>query len=241
MVLFCAASCEKDTDPLKPMPLDYTPQTIPSIEKVMPLDLIAAMSDYLHFGDNPPRIDTCFSALDFIVLDKLIQFDDTEDYWFAVQPQSIHSPKNTFMFEKQHRCVVEKFYYERCIYPDTIYYSADAADSIFVMGHDNYFTAYFKQTWKAWVHPYFSGLDHLKNVTRRESIILTGKVVEEGITDFHWGMCVESYSPSDYPYIGADPGHQGQPGIHDIIIFSYKDDQGNNLVLPYDYTFQKHE
>lgn len=241
MVLFCATSCEKDTDPEQPMPLDYTIQTIPSIDEVMPHDLIAAMGPYLHFGDNPPRIDKCFSALDFIVLDTLIRFDSTEGYHFEQQPQSFAYPKNTFLFENQHRCIVEKHYYERCNFQDYFYYYANSADSIFVMGHDSYFTAYFKQTWKAWVHPDLPGLNHLKNVTRCESIILCGETCDAGVKDFHLGMCVESYYPSDYPYIGADPGASGQPGIHDIMIFSYKDDLGNNLVLPYDPTFQKHE
>ena len=221
--------------------LDYAIQSIPSIDEVIPADLIAAMGEYLQFGDTPPRIDTCFSAIDFITLDTLIQNDPSEAYSFSEQPQTFPYPKNTFLFENQHRCIVEKHYYERCNYPDYFYYSADAADSIFVMGHDNCFTVYFKQTWKAWIHPDLAGLDNLRNVTRRESIILCGKICPEGITDFHWGMCVESYNPSNYQYIGADPGHSGQPGIHDIMIFSYKDSEGNNLVLPYDPTFQKHQ
>ena len=221
--------------------LDYAIQSIPSIDEVMPADLITAMGPYLHFGDTPPRIDTCFSAIDFIVLDTLIQYDQSEDYFFPIQPQRFDYPRNTFLFENQHRCVAESHYYERCNFLDYFYYSATAQDSIFIMGHDNYFTAYFKQTWKAWIHPDLAGLDHLRNVTRRESIILCGKVCDEGIEDFHWGMCVESYDPADYPYIGDDPGHSGQPSIHDIMIFSYKDDDGHNLVLPYDPTFQKHE
>lgn len=221
--------------------LDYALQVIPSIDEVVPADLIKAMGPYLHFGDTPPRIDTCFSAIDFITLDTLIQYDPTEDYSFSEQPQTFPYPKNTFLFEKQHRCIVEKHYYERCNYPDYFYYSANAADSIFVMGSGDYFTVYFKQTWKAWIHPDLPGLDHLKKVTRRESIILSGKRGDTGIEDFHWGMCVESYDPKDYQYIGADPGHSGQPGINDIMIFSYKDPQGHNLTLPYDPTFQKHE
>jgi hypothetical protein len=221
--------------------LDYALQVIPSIDEVMPAELIKVMGPYLHFGDNPPRIDTCFSAIDFIVLDTLIQNDPTEDYNFSEQPQTFPYPKNTFLFEGQHRCIIEKHYYERCNYPEYFYYSADAADNIFVMGHDNCFTVYFKQTWRAWIHPDLAGLDHLKNLTRTESIILCGKMGNEGVEDFHWGMYVESYDPANYPYIGADPGHSGQPGIHDIMVFSYKDDDGNNVVLPYDPTFQKHQ
>ena len=221
--------------------LDYSIQSIPSIDEVIPADLITAMGPYLHFGDTPPRIDSCFSALDFIVLDTLIQNDTTEDYFFPIQPQRFDYPRNTFLFEGQHRCIAESHYYERCNFVDYFYYSATAQDSIFIMGHDDCFTAYFKQTWKAWIHPDLAGLDHLRNVTRRESIILSGRVTDEGIIDFHWGMCVESYNPADYPYIGANPGHSGQPGIHDIMIFSYKDDNGHDLLLPYDPTFQKHE
>lgn len=213
--------------------LDYALQVIPSIDEVMPADLIAAMGPYLHFGDNPPRIDTCFSISDYLFLDTLIKKDPNEEYGFAEYPKKISFQYNTFLFERQHRCIAEAHYYERCNWLDLFYYYANVSDSIFIMGHDDYFTAYFHQTWKAWVTPGI-GVDHLGNVTRRESVILSGKVGIEGIEDLHWGMRVESYNPANYPYIGLAPGNSGQPGIHDIMIFS------SDRIFRYEPNFQKH-
>jgi hypothetical protein len=64
---------------------------------------------------------------------------------------------------------------------------------------------------------------------------MSGIVSNEGIKEFHWATQVESYNPSTHPYIGTT----GQPGIHDIIIYSYREGE-SNLLLPYDPTFQRH-
>lgn len=214
--------------------LDYAIQKIPSIEKVMPADLIAAMGPYLHFGDNPPKIDICFSLPDSIMLHTLIKANpngaynfDNEETW----PKPIICTFNTFMFENQHRCIAESHYYERQYYDGQIIYYATAEDSIFIMGHDEYFTAYFHQIWKPYsIH---INLPLLEINERRESVIMSGKMGEDGIEEFQWGVRYESYDPANISLIDAPPGTGGQPGIHDIMIFN------SNRTLLYDPTFHK--
>lgn len=168
-------------------------------------------------------------------MDTLIQHDTTEEYGsnFSFPMLIQYNGHNAFVFEKQHRSVAEYHYYERENHPDVFYYYAYVEDSIFIMGHDDYFTAYFHQTWRTWGE-HGIGIDYLLDVTRHESVILSGKVGNDGIEDFHWGMRVESYNPPDYSYIGADAGSGGQPGIKDILIFK------SDTICPYFSEFQKH-
>jgi len=127
------------------------------------------------------------------------------------------------------------YYYERCTFLD-YYYDYAKADTVYIMGYDSCFTAYFQQTLGEWHHETLhQNLQHLEGVTRRENVIMSGIVSNEGIKEFHWATQVESYNPSTHPYIGTT----GQPGIHDIIIYSYREGE-SNLLLPYDPTFQRH-
>ncbi len=213
---------------------DYAIQSIPSIDEVMPADLIAAMGPYLHFGDNPPRIDVCFSLPDSIMLHTLIKSNpngaynfDNEETW----PKECLCNFNAFMFENLHRCIAESHYFERQYYNGEIIYYATAVDSIFIMGHDDYFTAYFHQTWKPFSN--YSNILLLTINSRRESVILSGKMGDEGVEEFQWGVRIESYDPANSSLIDAAPGNGGQPGIHDIMIFN------SNRTLLYDPTFQK--
>lgn len=215
--------------------IDYALQVIPSIEEVMPADLIAAMGPYLYFGDNPPKIDLCFSLPDSIMLHTLIKANPNGAYNFvneATWPKPCDCTSNSFIFENQHRCVAESHYYERQYYHGDIIYYATAEDSIFIMGHDSLFTAYFHQTWK----PYstYSNIPLLSIESRRESVILSGIKTDEGIKRFQWGVRIESYSPANSTLIDIPPGSGGQPGVHDIMVFS------SDRTLYYDPNFQRH-
>ena len=215
--------------------LDYMIQMIPPIDSIIPLELIAAMGSNLHFGDTPPKIEVCFNVLkDHLFLDTIYGRDLTDGYGsdFVFPKPIFYNEHNVFEFGGQHRCVAESHYYERGNYADQLYYYATVEDSIFIMGHDTCFTAYFHQTWKTWgVHGI--GIDYLLDVTRRESVVLSGKVTDDGIADFHWGMLAESYTPADYPYIGI-AGWGGQPDINDILVFH------SDTICPYYPTFQKY-
>lgn len=213
--------------------LDYALQVIPPIDSIIPVELIAAMGDYLHFGDNPPKIEFCFTIPQgHLFLDTLIRPNPEEQYGSNPITNPITLQYNTFIFERQHRCIAESHYYERCNWENGTYgffYYANVSDSIFIMGHDNYFTAYFHQTWRAWKN--MAGLPYLDNLTRRESVIMSGKIDEGGIKDFHWGMLVDSYDYHDNLQ-GRDAIGIHVPGIHDILIMS-----SDSTI--FDPTFQK--
>lgn len=221
--------------------LDYALQVIPPIDSIIPAELIAAMGDYLYFGDTPPKIDFCFSLPDSIMLHTLIKANpnghynfDNEETW----PKLCPCDTNSFLFERQHRCVAESHYYECRFYDGSIYYHATVDGSVFIMGHDDYFTAYFHQIWKPsskFENYSLSGLN-----SRRESVIMSGKIGTEGIEEFQWGRLIESYDPVDFPKIDYYPtggdGHDGggQPGINDIMIYS------SDRILLYNPSFKKH-
>jgi hypothetical protein len=152
---------------------DYAIQSIPSIDEVMPADLIAIMGPHLHFGDNPPLLYKTsinsilgFSAkkpilLDYYAVDSSSQFCQL---YFPHNPEhpeivtTLPTEKNNsdfFLFHDQHRCIAQVDY--KCVYVDTLlpigsdfvelrYYDiVNTTDSVFVMGNSNYFTAYFHQ------------------------------------------------------------------------------------------------
>ena len=213
--------------------LDYALQVIPPIDSIIPPELIKAMGNYLYFGDTPPKIDFCFTIPQgHLFMDTIIRPNPTEQYGSGSISNPINLQYNTFIFERQHRCVAESHYYERCNWEDgtnSFYYYANVSDSIFIMGHDNCFTAYFHQTWRAWKN--IAGLPYLDNLTRRESVILSGKIYEGGIKEFHWGMHVDSYDYHDN-LDGQNAIGSRVPGIHDILIMS-----SDSTI--FDPTFQK--
>ena len=212
--------------------LDYALQVIPPIDSIIPAELIKAMGPYLHFGDNPPKIDGCFSLPDSIMFDKLIKADTNGDYRYDSMPMRIAPIDHyTFVFERQHRGIAECFYYE-CQYPyGMAYLYATVKDSIFIMGEGDYFTAYFHQDWKPWSSVPWSLVD-LNSC--RESVILSGKIGDNGIEEFRWGRYIESYNPTNFSYIDLEPSRYGVPGTHDILIYN------SNRTLLYNPTFQKH-
>lgn len=223
MVLFCATSCEKDTDPKQP--LDYTIQTIPSIDEVMPHDLIAAMGPYLHFGDNPPRLDTCFFA-DSLRLTRFlhnIDIDPTSTY--TMVDSQYFKNRFSYGFIGQHRGVIDTFQYERA-FGDIAYglgyylfENATVTDSIFIMGNGNKFTLYLKQSCKRRMEPDESLSNYISDysIERIEKIIMSGIVTDEGIKDFHMGMRIEDYSYRS-PRIGE---LNYLPQRHDIFLYDY--------------------
>ena len=221
------ASCQKKIDPSLPQPLDYALQVIPSIDAVMPADLIAVMGPNLHFGDNPPRIDTCFYT-DSIRLARFIHnTDDTTTTYYLSDMQYITN-KFTYDFRDQHRGIVDTCMYERS-YGDISYglgyylfENANTQDSIYIMGDGNEFTIYYHQTCKKRMEPDESLANYISDysVERTESIIISGRVTDHGIADFIMGMRVENYSEPS-PRIGQ---LHYLPARHDIFIY---DNPGN--------------
>lgn len=225
LALFCATSCEKDTIPGQPMPLDYTLQTIPSIDEVMPADLLAAMGPYLHFGDNPPSIETCFFADSLRLTRFLHNIDIDPASTYTMVDSQYFKNRFSYQFCGQHRGVIDTFRYERA-FGDIAYglgyflfENATVTDSVFIMGNNNDFTIYFKQSCKRRMEPDESLSNYISDydIERIEKIIMTGSVTSEGISNFRMGMRVESYS-YDSPRIGE---YGKMPQRHDIFLYDY--------------------
>lgn len=151
--------------------LDYAIQSIPSIDEVMPADLIAVMGPHLHFGDNPPylyktNVDSILgfaqkrpTLLDYYAVDSTAffcrnYFPNNPDHpeLVTILP-TVKDNSDFFLFHDQHRCIAQVDY--KCLYVDTIFPIIDVelrywdivhtSDSVYIMGDSDYFTAYFHQ------------------------------------------------------------------------------------------------
>lgn len=207
---------------------DYAIQSIPSIDEVMPADLIAEMGSYLHFGDNPPHIDSFY--VDVLEIKHFIHNSDhpeipfdTNTMYYLKDGQDIPT-RIQFDFYGQHRGIFDSCRFERAygeMFNDgtASYYlfeKASAQDSIFIMGSGNDFTLYFRHSMRRSIEPYNEFLAN--NITgglslvRIESVIISGTLSGQRVNDFHWGYRIEQYSES-LPIIGR---RNGLPAIHDL-------------------------
>lgn len=204
--------------------LDYAIQSIPSIDKVIPAELIAEMGPYLHFGDNPPRIDTfSFDVLQIMHFihnsdHPEIPYDTVEMYYR--RDGEYYPNKFKFGFYGQHRqvfdsCTFERIYKDMLPNTDLIEY-ANTYDSIFLMGDGNDFTLYYRQSTKRRIEPYNEMYAHAMTggltIVRVESTIISGTVsgAGQGLQNFHWGFRIEEYS-EQLPAIG-----KSMPAVHDM-------------------------
>lgn len=229
--------------------LDYAIQSIPSIDQVMPPDLIAIMGPHLHFGDNPPLLYKTsvnsilgFSAkkpilLDYYAVDSSAQFCQL---YFPNNPEhpeivTILPTEKTnsdfFLFHDQHRCIAQVDY--KCVYVDTLlpigtdfvelrYYDiVHTADSVFVMGNSNYFTAYFHQhryEQEYYLSPnaatYNIHMPHPVIYGSHEAVIMSGKVTNDGVEDLYFAIKFTGYD---------DPSGAGDrcANIGDIIVYHH--------------------
>ncbi len=203
--------------------LDYALQVIPPIDKVIPHELIVAMGSYLHFGDNPRKIDSSF-IVDHVRLARFIQHDPTTTY-FKQDSTYTNDQHLTFKLSGQHRCMAESALFVHHwgeIYEGSgifFYEDSKANDSIFIMGDGDWFTVYYHHLAKKRMEPdeQYAHMISDFQVERKESFILSGRLTSQGIAECRIGTCVESYSEAS-PRIGL---YNGLPGIHDIIIYDF--------------------
>jgi len=207
--------------------LDYALQVIPSIDSVMPEELVAVMGPFLNFGDNPPRIDTCFFSDSLRLAQFIHNTDNPATTYFLLAPQYF-SNKFSYRYYGQHRGITDSCNYKRA-YGDISYglgyymfEIASTQDDIYIMGSGDSFTIYYQQTCKKTMEPDESLSNYISDyyAHRNESVIITGRVTPQGIADFHLGMRVEGYSEQS-PRIGE---LHYLPAIHDIFIYDYPDD-----------------
>ena len=116
--------------------LDYAIQSIPSIEEVIPADLIAIMGPHIHFGDNPPTLykmnaDTILGfhkknpiLLDYYAVDSAAPFCRNYFPHNPDHPELVtilpteKDVSDYFYFHDQHRCIAQVDY--KCVYVDTL-------------------------------------------------------------------------------------------------------------------------
>lgn len=224
--------------------IDYAIQSIPSIDEVMPEDLIAIMGSHLNFGDNPPNlfkmsVDTTLGfysknpiLLDYYAVDSSAPFCS---HYFVVDPitgeNSLPAEKpnwDYFLFHDQHRGIAQIDY--KCLYLDEtyningedinirVYDKANTVDSVFIMGNSSKFTAYFHQFRDRVVSiPENSPIpvpQNYPNPGSHEAMIISGEITDTGVKDVYFGIKFLAYD---------NPGGEGNSfsKIGDIIVFHY--------------------
>ena len=223
-------SCQKDDNS---QPIDYALQIIPDINKIIPKDLLRSFGEEnLHFGDNPPILGdyfpydhtgTCFFC-DSLRLTKFIHNTD-------IDPNSEFSQENLswiptpyyFIIRDQHKGIAEFYSYERvCLdehWGPVQHYLSEYAkeyDYVFIMGEGDCFTIYLKQQRKYRA----TNVNAIpSSLVVGESILISGKVTDNGIEDFHLATRIEDYN-RQYSMIGA-AGENGLPQVHDIFVYDY--------------------
>ena len=216
--------------------LDYAIQSIPSIDIIIPHELIAEMGSNLHFGDNPPFIDSLsFNSLrlkHFIHNSDHPEIPYNTDLMYYQTDSQLITTKFQFKFYGQHRGVFDSCNYLRNIGPinmpdptnppPIVYYYYEYAnihDSIFIMGNGNDFTIYYHQSQRRRVHPATEMYNNVvggMDLISKQSVIISGTISEQGdINDFHFGYRIEQYnkqltSPVEIKRI---------PAIHDMFHF----------------------
>ena len=200
LLLLATVSCQKQEEV---EPLDYSVQVIPDIASILQghEDLISAMDSLgqLFFGDQPPKLYTVDTTEG--KNDTLQWFSGTLVYEGFIPSISEHQDYNQpnggechFRFYDQHRGIA-KYDYENTrpnsnpYLPPTTSYT-HVTDSVFIMGHGDYFTAFF--TLK----------QEMKDVPGRGTtlaVILAGKVQRDGIHDFYYGYKIIGYDNSPLP------------------------------------------
>lgn len=226
--LLCSTSCTKPIDGAQNRPLDYALQVIPDIHEVMPHDLLEAMSaipdtingqpviiNALHFGDNPPilSIDSLGFAQtpDEVIYKKLFLPSDSTKIFANMANASFFHAVDWFRFYDQHRGVA-KFNFKHVNEDDYQstgrYYIeyANVIDSVFIMGSDSFFTAYLK------IKRQLENTYGIEERGSTESLIISGKVTSQGVTDLYYAIKIEDY---DNPTV---PGFDSM-NYNDIAIF----------------------
>lgn len=211
--------------------IDYALQVIPDIHDVMPTDLIKAMDSIptgntlpngqpeiisaLHFGDNPPTLYK--DSLGFVqgegevIRKKVFIPSDSTKIFSLMQNSEVFHAIDWFRFYDQHRGIAKfdfKHVNEDHYNTTGSYYIeyANVIDSVFIMGENPYFTAFF--TLKR-LNENSYGLDHRDS---SEYFIISGKVTAQGVKELYYGVKIKGY---DHP---TSPGYDSM-NYNDIAVF----------------------
>ena len=186
LLVLLPISCKKDIEGFGPntvKPLNYSLYNIPDIGTFVPSELLSAMHPYLHFGENPPKIDTCFHT-PYIFIQEYIKADPTNTH--NIDPgQKAYCL--SFMFRGMHQQSIDSVRFEEPISKDNMYQlfaNTVSADSIFIMGHDSQFTVFYNFTCKLNMtyapnapSAYQQVLDPLNGIEMKQKAILSGTAI----------------------------------------------------------------
>ena len=185
------SSCKKELEGFGPgssnLPVNYSMQTGPDIGIFMAgaEDLLSEMAPYLHFGDNPPKIDTFFHAPSIHLIKHI-----ANGPFHLVDGQDFPYPYS-FMLKGQQNGTFDSLRFKEPIIKNSdyhIYAEAGTHDSIFIMGEGDLFTVYYKinltlSTWaqNPGMNTYLQPLNGQQLV---EKVILSGKAINEYVPEY---------------------------------------------------------
>ena len=137
---------------------------IPPIETVIPQELLKVYSDSigeLYHGYIPPNVEGSF-----VINPKKRLLSNNLISW----PLEVIEPNMTISINNQHNGVIVNF--------DCSEATTTSTDSVYIMGHDDCFTIYFREV-KEFVDEGFT-----TTITR--GMILTGEIHQEGIRNLRY-------------------------------------------------------
>ena len=197
--LLSLSSCLKN-DPDENPTVYYAYQEIPNINEFMPLKLINAFSDYLYYGDEPPKIEGVFIADAISITDV---FRSPESMWMMT-PTPMEG-KQYFRIHDQHKGIAKiefkypkgnpgeyTFYVERSD-PDSTYQVVTANPEFFIndstiapvyFKDGNYQKENFNTVYIMGKDPYFTAYYYeIRDIKSKadplNAVIISGKVDKE--------------------------------------------------------------
>ena len=158
---------------------------IPQIEEVIPQELLKFYEDSIGEvprGFIPPDVEGSF-----VINPKTRVLSNNLVSW----PLEVIEPNMTISISNQHNGIIVNF--------DCSEATMTPTDSVYIMGHDKYFTIYFREV-KEFVDEGFT-----TTITR--AMILTGEIYQEGIRNLRYAdMIIDVYDDSNGLIVQYPPG-----------------------------------
>ena len=192
------SSCMKD-DPEHNSTIYYGYQQIPNINEFMPQSLLQAFSNYLYYGDEPPRIEGCYVADNTFITDVILAPGSP---WLNA-PTPIPTPQY-FEFFEQHKGIAkmrfkypkgnpgEYTYFVERSDPDTTFAIVTATPEFFIndtiapsyFQNGNYQEENFNHVYIMGNDPYFTAYYYeIRDIKSKaqplNAVIFSGKIDKE--------------------------------------------------------------
>lgn len=193
LIVFLMTGCVKDGEETI-VYLGYEDYILP-IESVIPQELLDVFSDSIgeiYRGHIPPNVEGSF-----IVSPKQRVLSNNLLSW----PLEVVEPDMTLQISDQHNGVIVSL--------DCAEATATPTDSVYIMGHDNYFTIYFRE-----IKTFESGGFETR-ITR--GMMIVGEICPEGIKNLKYADIIISIDDNSDGLIVQYPAGQ---------YFVYKDGNG---------------